>query len=87
MNNINLTNLRKKIDIIDEKIASLFNERMKIVKEVGIEKAKTKAPILNKNRENEVIEKISSMVNEEIKPYAVTLFETIMEVSRDYQVK
>jgi monofunctional chorismate mutase len=84
---MDLDKKRKQIDIIDDKIAALFNERMQIVKEIGVEKAKSGAAILNLNRENEIITRITGLVNSEISPYAKKLFETLFELSRDYQTK
>ena len=50
-----LNELRKKIDEIDEKIVELISERKKISSEIGKLKKKQRIDILDKKRENEVL--------------------------------
>lgn len=77
--------LRKKIDSIDEQIAHLFEQRLHICKEIGKIKKENNLPILNKNREQEVIEKNSSLINKEFKNSYIKLIKLIMEESKKLQ--
>jgi len=54
-----LTLLRKKIDQIDPQILKLINDRLEIGKKVGQIKSKTGSQILDKSREQKVIDKLS----------------------------
>lgn len=64
-----LKELRNQIDLIDKEMAKLFEQRMEIVKKIGDYKKENNLPILDANREKEVIQKNSSyIVNEEIIP-------------------
>ena len=65
----NIEELRKEINKIDEEMAKLFEERMECVKEIAKYKKKNNLPILDKNRENSLIEKNLSYVKDELKPY------------------
>ena len=53
-----LNELRNQIDQIDKEMAVLFEKRMKIVKQIGEYKKENNLPILDKKREEEVIERI-----------------------------
>jgi chorismate mutase/prephenate dehydratase len=80
-----LENLRGQIDSIDDKIAALFAERMAISKEIALEKNKTNSPIENIQRENELIERITKQIPEDIRIYTRQLYDTIFESSKAYQ--
>lgn len=78
---------RDKIDEIDEKLAKLFIERMETVTKVGQYKKENEIPILNRKREEEVLEKNIGRLNETLKEEGREFFEAIMSISRDYQQK
>lgn len=78
--------LRKNIDIIDSQILDLFLKRLKCCEEIADVKMKSNIPILNEEREKEVLEGIASKsgsYSEETKQ----LFSEIMSISRDIQYK
>jgi chorismate mutase len=54
-----LNSSRKKIDIIDKKIAILLLQRFKIAKQISLYKKKNKISIKNYKREAEVLKNIS----------------------------
>ncbi|WP_300457420.1 chorismate mutase [Desulfobacula sp.] len=56
-----LSRLRDEIDRIDSKMLSLINQRLEIGKKVGIIKKETGSPILDRNRERNLIERLSKM--------------------------
>lgn len=78
--------LRKNIDIIDSQILDLFLKRLKCCEKIADIKMKSNIPILNEEREKEVLEGIASKsggYSEETKQ----LFSEIMSISRDIQYK
>lgn len=48
---------RKKIDSLDQKLIEILGERERVVKEVGIYKAKNNIPALQKGRFRQILEK------------------------------
>lgn len=81
-----LEDLRVRIDEIDKKLVKLFEERMDVVKSVGIYKKEHGLNVLDSSRENEVIDKNLSYVNDEDKKeYIKDIFEKLMSVSRNSQ--
>jgi monofunctional chorismate mutase len=78
--------LRHKIDAIDAELIQLFESRMKIVKDIGQLKKHNQLNVLDQNREEQVISKVvSRLQNKALEPYVIQLFETLMHVSKDYQ--
>ncbi len=52
-----LEEIRKRIDEIDDAIADLLSQRMQYAKETKAEKVRMKKPIIDRQRQSEVIEK------------------------------
>lgn len=77
--------LRKKIDELDDKIAGLYLERQRTVREIGEEKARTHAAVLDPAREKKIIARVTKQADDEQKIYLKRVFETILETSRAYQ--
>ena len=77
--------LREKINKIDENMASLFEERMKISKDVALYKQEHGLDILDKNREDEVIKKNLDFVCDDYKDYYVNFIKEVMNESKKYQ--
>ena len=80
-----LKECRNKLDVIDSQLISLFCERMEVVQRVAEYKKEHDLPILNSGREKEILERVRTLSGEEFAPYAQTLFETLLYVSREYQ--
>ena len=81
-----LNDYRKKINEIDKKMASLFEQRMIVSKDIANYKLNHALPILNKNRENEVIENNSKLIQDnQIKEYYVNFLKDTMGLSKKYQ--
>ena len=55
---MDIDNLRLGIDIIDNKIAQLLEEREELVKKIGKEKKLTHKNILCKDREDQIIKRL-----------------------------
>lgn len=88
MLNANLTDdlesLRTKLDLLDEHLINLLNERFMITEKIGYYKNQNNLPTLNKNREALLLNKSKdSVYHEHIK----TIYETILKESKDQQAK
>lgn len=81
----NLDQLRNDIDNIDRQITDLFKKRMETSIEVAKYKKEHKVPVLNSNREKEVLHKVSEQIGEPFDGYARLLFNTIFDASRSCQ--
>ncbi len=77
---------RKKIDELDQKLVRLITERLEVATEIGFYKKEKGMKILDRSREEEVIQKNLGRVNNEtFAPYVESLLEKLMSVSRDAQ--
>lgn len=82
---MNLEEKRKQIDSIDDKIITLYAERMGIVKEIALEKAKANANVLDMSREKEILSRVTKDLTPEIRVFAKQLFNTLFDTSKAYQ--
>lgn len=81
-----LNKIRLDINEIDKEMIKLFEKRMDLVKEVLNYKLENNLPILDSNRENEVIElNLKHLNNNEYKEYYISLIKNIMDISKEYQ--
>ncbi len=81
-----LKELRVEIDEIDAQIARLFEKRMEVAKGVVEYKIANNLEIFQPERENEVLIKNCERIkNEELKPQAKQFFQTLMDISKQYQ--
>lgn len=81
-----LNEIRKDINRIDGEMRRLFSERMAAAKEVAEYKIAHGLPILDADREAEVIEKNTALLEDEgLRPYYVNFLQGNMAVSRSYQ--
>ena len=83
-----LEEARRIINEVDSKMAELFVKRMRAVESVFEYKKEYGLPILDKKREESVIEKNASLVDDEVlKEYCIDYFKNLMLVSRAYQYR
>lgn len=81
-----LLELRNRIDEIDKDILRLLELRFQVVKEIGAYKKANNLPILDANREKEVLEmRKALLVNQDNWPHFESLFKLIMKVSKDLE--
>jgi chorismate mutase / prephenate dehydratase len=79
---MDLTSLRKKIDVLDTKIVGFLNERAAITLSIGKEKIKNKKPIYAPEREQDVLRRIKKLNSGPIKNEAVeAIYREIMSAS------
>jgi chorismate mutase/prephenate dehydratase len=81
-----LSEIRAKIDSVDDQLLSLFLERMDLAEEVAKYKNEHHLPILNKQREREVLAKVMERSGGKER-YAYHLFSTLFELARSRQAE
>ncbi len=83
-----LDDVRKKINQIDEQMASLFVQRMEAAKEVAEHKMANGLPIYDPIREQEVINKNSlSVADLSLREYYISFLKDVMNISKQYQAR
>jgi chorismate mutase/prephenate dehydratase len=86
---MNLDELRRKLDEIDNRLLELYNERLKYVHMVGELKNRTNAPIYRPEREKEILERLKKRnreMNGMLTDEAIeALFLELIAVSRNYE--
>ena len=81
-----LEQARKEINRIDKEMAKLFTERMECAKVIADYKKERGLPILDQQREDEIIRKNSELIEDEaVKEYYVSFLKSNMAISRAYQ--
>lgn len=77
---------RQTINELDKQLMALFEQRMAHVKDVVDYKVQHHLPIFHPQREQEVIQKnISSLKDENLRPYAQQFIQALMTISKAYQ--
>lgn len=85
---LNLQEMRNEIDLIDKKMVELYERRMEVVLNIAEYKFQNDLPVLNSDRENEVIRKNCGMLqNKSIEKSYIEYFKKLMELSRLEQEK
>ena len=84
---LNLNKIREEINEIDREIIELFKKRMTCASSVAEYKAEHSLPVFDPERERALLTKICNMAGEELDTYALTLYNTMLDVSKAYQHK
>ena len=79
-----IEDLREEINKIDDEMSDLFFRRMEVVEKVAQYKKENGLPIVNMQREREILANLSDKC-EKLETYTRSVFNTIMDVSRSYQ--
>lgn len=82
-----LTELRKQIDEIDDQLVRLFCQRMDISAQVADYKKEHNLPILVPARERTILQEVAQKSGPELANYTRALYAMIFELSRSYQSK
>ena len=81
-----LSEIRAKIDAVDDQLLDLFLQRMDLSEEVAAYKNEHHLPILNKERERAILAKVTEKSGEKER-YAYHLFSTLFELARSRQAE
>ena len=80
-----LNELRNRIDEIDSDILKLFSQRMDVCRAVAEYKKEHNLPVMQGNRERQVIERVRANAPEDLRDGAAMLFQNIMDISKCIQ--
>ncbi len=80
-----LSEIRDRIDAVDEQILALFKDRMALTDEVAAYKAEHGLPILDRTRERNKLVQVMDEAPEHLRDYTAVLFNLLFEVSRANQ--
>lgn len=80
-----LQELRWEIDGIDRELVELFRRRMDVTRRVGEYKRANGIPVLDQERERQVLQNKGELAGEKLRPAVITLYQTIMALSRRQQ--
>ncbi|MCI9309544.1 MAG: bifunctional chorismate mutase/prephenate dehydratase [Lawsonibacter sp.] len=81
-----LSEIRAKIDAVDDQLLDLFLERMELSEAVAAYKNEHKLPILNRTREREILAKVMEKAGDKER-YAYHLYSTLFELARSRQAE
>ena len=81
-----LSEIREKIDAVDDQLLDLFLQRMDLSEEVAAYKNEHHLPILNQERERAILAKVTEKSGEKER-YAYHLFSTLFELARSRQAE
>ena len=80
-----LSEIRKEIDAVDEEMTKLFVRRMACADQVAEAKRGTGKPVLDPGREREILAKVAERVGPALESAGKLLFSTLLSVSRGRQ--
>ncbi|MDY3015286.1 MAG: prephenate dehydratase [Evtepia sp.] len=80
-----LEDLRKQIDEIDQTLVQAFAQRMQVVAQVSKTKQEQGLPVLDPARERQKLADIAAQLPPEMEQYGYALWSILFEVSRSYQ--
>ncbi|MDE7363054.1 MAG: chorismate mutase [Oscillospiraceae bacterium] len=83
---MDLSEIRKKIDAIDDKMLDLFLERMELATDVAKYKAANNMVVFQHDREKFIIDNVKENSPEELRKSAAFLFMNIMDISKVSQI-
>jgi chorismate mutase/prephenate dehydratase len=83
-----LDDARLIINDCDKELINIFKRRMSAARLVAEYKKENNLPILDKNREELIIEKNINLLNDkELEEYYLEFFKSLLKVSKDFQTK
>ncbi|MBQ7902738.1 MAG: chorismate mutase [Oscillospiraceae bacterium] len=85
MENLNLDLIRKEISAINDEMLALFVKRMELSAQVARYKKANGLPTLDRKREEAILQKVADSTTDEFRQYALELFRTMMDLSKEYQ--
>jgi len=84
---MDINELRKQIDEIDNDLLNSFSRRMDISAELAVYKKDNNIPVYDPARERQKLNAVLSKTPEEIRTYASALYSLLFDLSRSYQEK
>ena len=82
---MDLQDIRRDIDAIDDELVQLFAKRMECSRQVALAKQQTGRPIRDHARERAILNRLTAAAGDECAPYVKALYSQIFDLSRSYQ--
>ena len=82
-----LQDIRKQLDQIDDQVTCLFLQRMALSAQAAAYKREKGLPILDAEREQQILSKVAKQAGENMGEYILKLYQTLFSVSRAYQAR
>ena len=82
---MDINDLRKKLDGLDDQIVGLYLKRMEVVSEIAKIKKESDGTINDPNREKEILFRLTRNMSDEMKLYVKELYSAIFTTSKAYQ--
>lgn len=84
---MDINELRKKIDQVDEQLIDLYTQRMAISEDIASYKQSAGKPIYDPERERKKLVEAAGMVPEDLRTGVIMLFSTLFELSSTHQMQ
>ncbi len=84
---MDIQDMRKEIDVIDDQLVQLFSQRMAVAARIADYKKAEKLPIFMPAREREKLADVAEKAGPEMANYTRVLYSMLFELSRSYQGK
>ena len=84
---MDLSEIRKEIDAIDDQLVKLFCDRMNLSAQVADFKKANNMPIYVPARERDILQNVAEKAGPEMSNYARVMYSMLFELSRSYQSK
>ena len=85
MENLNLEEIRKELNTINDDMLELFVKRMELSAKVAAYKKANGLPTLDRKREEAILQKVADSTSDEFRRYALEFFRNIMDLGKQYQ--
>lgn len=80
-----LKDIRNELDVLDNEFVKMFLKRMSLSEEVARIKIRDGLPVLNAVREQEIVNRLTDGMDDEMAGYVKELYFKIFELSREHQ--
>jgi len=84
---MDLNEIRREIDGIDDEMLALFLRRMELAGQAAEHKRQHGLPVFQPEREREIISRMKQAAGDELGEYAAGFFTAVMALSKEYQQK
>ena len=82
---MDLQEIRRNIDRIDQELVDLFCRRMELAAQVAAYKKENNMAIFVPEREQQILDAIAEQAGPEMAAYVRKLYASLLELSKDYQ--
>ena len=74
-----LDEIRKEIDQVDDRLTELFAHRMELAKQVAASKKESGKQVADRGRERDILYRVTDGMSEEMAGYTRVLYQTLLE--------